>query len=293
MTKKLFSNQTGSPAARNIIEACGLVLALALPSAARADTPTQPREFTSATQSSSAIQLTWFPALVGDGETRHQVPSLLYRDGSLIAGPADISIYVDIDLAPSTTYAYEVRGQDVDGTIGPAASVSGSTADLCGSPCSLFVSSAGPRFESYDPTGEIELGVLFNSDVDGTITGIRFYKGSLDTASHTVSLWVSDGTLLGTASAPGSEGFGFQVINFDQPVPISANATYVASYHNLSPQFHGGLTDHYFDTGGPDNVPLHTLGANGWYHQGPSGFPDQEAPDGRNFWVDVIFIPSP
>ena len=40
-------------------------------------------------------------------------------------------------------------------------------------------------------TAGIELGAKFTSDVDGWVTGVRFYKGAANTGTHTGSLWTA------------------------------------------------------------------------------------------------------
>ena len=50
-----------------------------------------------------------------------------------------------------------------------------------------------------DPTA-VELGVKFQSDVSGVVSGVRFYKGDGNIGTHTGSLWTVDGTLLATAT---------------------------------------------------------------------------------------------
>ena len=47
-----------------------------------------------------------------------------------------------------------------------------------------------PRRPTPTP-GAIELGVKFRADVDGFITGIRFYKGTGNTGTHIGSLWTA------------------------------------------------------------------------------------------------------
>src|SRR5450631_3276233 len=49
---------------------------------------------------------------------------------------------------------------------------------------SLFNPSNTPASEANDPNSA-ELGVQFRTSVNGTITGIRFYKSPLDTGTHT------------------------------------------------------------------------------------------------------------
>ncbi len=56
----------------------------------------------------------------------------------------------------------------------------------------------------------VELGVKFRADQDGFVTGIRFYKGSGNTGTHTGSLWSSSGTRLATVTFTGETGTGWQ-----------------------------------------------------------------------------------
>jgi len=58
--------------------------------------------------------------------------------------------------------------------------------------------------------GAVELGVKFWSDVNGSITGIRFYKASTNTDTHVANLWTSSGTLLTTAMFTGETASGWQ-----------------------------------------------------------------------------------
>jgi VCBS repeat-containing protein len=136
------------------------------------------------------------------------------------------------------------------------------------------------------------VGVKFRSDVDGYITGLRFYKGNLNTGTHTGHLWAADGTLLAEAVFTGESASGWQEVTLASPVAIQANTTYVASYY--SPGGYYAITPDYF-LSAVDNLPLRALangadGPNGVYHSGSSGFPT-ETWTGRapNYWVDVVF----
>ena len=95
---------------------------------------------------------------------------------------------------------------------------------------SIWASTSAPLAISGD-TSAVELGVKFRSDVAGTITGIRFYKGSGNTGPHTGSLWSNEGLLLATALFSAETATGWQQVAFSTPVSISANITYIASYH--------------------------------------------------------------
>src|SRR5262249_52691351 len=65
-------------------------------------------------------------------------------------------------------------------------------------PASLFSPTDQPQIISSDYNA-VELGVRFESSVDGVITGIRYYKGPQDTGTHIGNLRTTTGTLLATA----------------------------------------------------------------------------------------------
>ncbi|HVN84919.1 MAG TPA: DUF4082 domain-containing protein, partial [Candidatus Binatia bacterium] len=137
----------------------------------------------------------------------------------------------------------------------------------------------------------VELGVKFTADVDGEIAGIRYYKSAANTGTHTGSLWTSDGTLLATGTFASETSSGWQQLVFAEPVAISANGVYVASYHTTAGHYAGDVD--YFATAGVDNPPLHGLangvsGGNGVYAYGASAFPTNTYRS-ANYWVDVLF----
>jgi hypothetical protein len=142
------------------------------------------------------------------------------------------------------------------------------------------------------PDSAVEVGVKFRADVNGLITGIRFYKASTNTGTHVGNLWTSTGTRLTTATFTGETASGWQQVNFSSPVAITANTVYVASYHTSVG--HYSADENYFATTGVDRPPLHALadgvsGANGVYAYGSSGsFPNQTWRS-ANYWVDVVF----
>ena len=71
----------------------------------------------------------------------------------------------------------------------------------------------------------------FTFAVNGSITGIRFYKLANDTGPHTGSLWSSTGTQLATVTFTNESISGWQTATFSNPVDITKGTTYVASYH--------------------------------------------------------------
>jgi len=159
-------------------------------------------------------------------------------------------------------------------------------------PCSIWSSSATPQTPSDSDTAAVEIGVKFQSDVAGYIQGIRFYKSAQNTGTHVGSLWSSGGTKLATATFAKESASGWQQVLFSTPVAITANTVYVASYHtNVG---HYANDDHYFQSVGVDNAPLHALrsgvsGANGVYRYGANSIFPNTAASQTNYWVDVVF----
>jgi hypothetical protein len=141
-------------------------------------------------------------------------------------------------------------------------------------------------------TSANELGVKFRVDVNGSISGIRFYKGTTNTGTHVGHLWSRTGTLLATATFANETATGWQQVNFASPVVVTAGTTYVASY--FAPAGHYSQDVGYFATVGADNAPLHALaagvdGADGVYRYGSTGFPTVAGYQSSNYWVDVVF----
>ncbi len=145
------------------------------------------------------------------------------------------------------------------------------------------------------------MGVRFKSDLDGKVTGVRFYKATANTGSHVGNLWTAGGTLLATGTFSGESATGWQQLNFTTPVDITAGTTYVASYY--APRGHYSVSSQYYYTPSPvggnslDSPPLHAVnanrgGANGVYsYAGSSTFPSATF-DGENYAVDVVFSPN-
>jgi len=163
-------------------------------------------------------------------------------------------------------------------------------------PYTIWPNTARPVNPSDPDATPLELGVKFRANVTGYITGIRFYKGSTNTGTHVGSLWSRTGTLLGQATFTNETASGWQQVTFATPVAITANTTYVASYHTNVGHYAGD--NNYFATAGVTNGPLTALatgtdGSNGVYrYSASSAFPNQTW-QSSNYWVDVVFAPTP
>jgi hypothetical protein len=154
---------------------------------------------------------------------------------------------------------------------------------------SIFGEQDVPQSANWADNDAIEVGVRFETDVAGLVTGVRFYKGPENTGVHRGSLWSAAGIRLATATFEAETGSGWQTVTFDQPVPVLANTTYVASYHTTVGRY--AVTVNQF-TDGLNRAPLRVLAGGGAYHYDPYGwvFPGHSA--NHNYWVDVVFTPD-
>ncbi len=158
-------------------------------------------------------------------------------------------------------------------------------------PCSIWGDNPTPAVISANEAKAIEVGLKFRSDINGYITGVRFYKGEMNNGTHIGNLWAIDGTLLASATFTQESTKGWQEVYFNTPVAITANTIYVVSYHTDVGRYSDD--QNYFRIKGFDSPPLHALmdssgQPNGVYKYGASAFPDQTYVS-ANYWVDVIF----
>ena len=149
-----------------------------------------------------------------------------------------------------------------------------------------------PLNDTDPDTAALEVGMKFKSDLSGFVTGVRFYKYSANTGTHIGHLWTTTGTLLGTVTFTGETASGWQQATFATPIAITANTTYIVSYHMNGGRY--ATTNSGF-TSAVDKPPLHAIAngssPNGVYVYGTnSAFPNQTF-NATNYWVDVIFTP--
>jgi hypothetical protein len=203
---------------------------------------------------------------------------------------------------PSAAGSTTIRSRAVDDSGNLEEPGGGVTVSVvtCVYPCSsLFRPTQVPAVLSVDDSGDVELGVKFKSDIDGFITGVRYYRGPNNRTTpgfpHVGNLWAIDGTNLATAVFTNETATGWQEVTFAQPVAITANTVYVASYH--APVGGYSATSGYFAGSGVASPPLHALpssidpSTNGLYLYGQHAMPTNSF-NATNYWVDVVFTPT-
>jgi Domain of unknown function (DUF4082)/Bacterial Ig-like domain/Purple acid Phosphatase, N-terminal domain len=195
-------------------------------------------------------------------------------------------------LGYATLYTAKLSGAtDVAGNVMPDYSWTFTTAAAAtGCPCSAWPDTAVPSQVSVNDPNPYELGIKVRFDTATQVTGIRFYKGPLNTGTHTGSLWAADGSLLAQATFTAETASGWQTVTFASPVTVQPGVTYTASYHTDAGMY--SADSNAFATAGVDHGPLHVLragvdGSNGVYAAGASRIPTGAS--SANYWVDVTY----
>jgi hypothetical protein len=198
-------------------------------------------------------------------------------------------------LANSTTYSISILSggsgiRDVAGNaLAQTFSSTFTTVVAAPVPTTIWPATTKPSTADSKDPGSSELGMTFTADVNGYITGVRFYKSAGNTGTHIANLWTSTGQLLATATFTNETASGWQQVNFATPVAIAAGTAYVVSYY--SPNGHFSVDRNYFATP-TDSGHLHVGIGGGVYQYGSSSaFPTQSYQN-SNYWVDVLFTPG-
>ena len=218
-------------------------------------------------------------------------------DGGTTWRPANGRGTWNYSWTPSNLGTFPIKSRAVDDSGNLEVSGAGTSVTVAppDCPCSGWTSSTTPPQADSGDGSSVELGVKFRSDFDGYITGIRFYKSTLNTGAHVGNLWTLSGTLLGSATFTNETAFGWQQVNFNTPVAITANTTYVASY--FAPNGHYAASGNFFSAAAFDDPPIHLLkngtdGPNGIFsYSSVSAFPTSSF-NSANYWVDVVYLPA-
>jgi len=200
---------------------------------------------------------------------------------------------------PASAGTHTIKSRATDDSLNTETPSAGTGITVTPFGSSLFLASDGPSLINANDTNAVELGVKFSSSVSGTITGLRFYKDPNDLGlpsqpAHTAHLWSSSGTLLASATFAGETVSGWQQVNLPSPVAITANTTYIASYHSSGEYSANGNYFATAHTNGPLTAPdSASSGGNDVYVYGSAvSFPSSTY-NATNYWVDVVFAATP
>lgn len=155
-------------------------------------------------------------------------------------------------------------------------------------PCNVFDAPTGQG--NFSDGSDLELGFKFKSQIDGYITGVRFYKQGAMSGTHVGHLWQTNGTPMASATFTETAS-GWQDVTFSSPVAVTANTTYVASVS--MPDGNYIATANYFTTD-RSNFPLIAPSStnapgNGVFSTNAGDFPTINSGNSANYWIDVDF----
>lgn len=149
-------------------------------------------------------------------------------------------------------------------------------------PCSLLSATSKPAISDSGDSNALTVGLRFIPSVDGTISGLRFYRDASNTGVHTGKLYTATGTEVASLTFPTTDP-GWQTASFSAPVAVTGGTTYVASV--FMPDGHYSLAPQFFATS-VVNGPL--TGLQGTYGYGSNAFPNASY-NNSHYYVDVSF----
>jgi len=185
------------------------------------------------------------------------------------------------------TYTLSARATDNSGAFTTSAAVSITvTGGGSGTGTSVFTAQTPADVNVTDGI-DYELGMKFRANTAGTITAIRYYRGSSETGSHTGRLWTTGGTQLASVAFTGESATGWQQATLASPLAIAANTTFVVSVN--ANVFYAATSNGLANVITNGAVSSVADGANGVYIAPKATFPTQTFQN-SNYFRDVVFI---
>lgn len=155
----------------------------------------------------------------------------------------------------------------------------------------LFAANAAPATVTVIDNKSVELGMRFTVASNGTISGMRFYKGPQNTGTHTGTLWSPTGVALGSVTFTNETASGWQSASFTNPIAVQAGTSYVVSYHTTTGFY--SVTSNYFTSAvsnGGITAPQSQVNAgNGLFAYGANVQMPTGTFNSSNYWVDVYY----
>jgi uncharacterized protein DUF4082 len=124
------------------------------------------------------------------------------------------------------------------------------------------------------------------------VTALKFYRSANDNGPDVLDLWSATGTKLASATFTNTSASGWQTVALATPVTISANTTYVASYH--TPGAYVATADYFASavTSGPLTAPAASNGVYAYGGTSTEGLFPANSFNSTNYWADLVFKPN-
>jgi hypothetical protein len=200
----------------------------------------------------------------------------------LPTGPGELEI---VSRASAGTESQDFLRPPVRVTVGAAVPP---PALSCPCPLQLPEIIGAPRVTDPDQSS-VEVGVRFQLDRDGFITGVRVRRDPF-TDPITGHLWGPNQGLLASTAEVSTPMFGWAEIPFAAPVPVQAGQTYIASYFTAAG--HYDSAELYFG-GALVQPPFRTIfdefGGGGIYQYSDTPAVPIQLWNRSNYWVAPVF----
>jgi Domain of unknown function (DUF4082)/Bacterial Ig-like domain/Bacterial Ig domain len=258
------------------------------PDAAPEVTAVSPGDEATSVPVGGAVRVTFNrPVQAGTTQITVKDPSNATVSGNttLETGGSAVRFTPSNNFASGARYSVSVSGATSLGgnAMGQAITSQFTTSGAEACPCSLMETTTQPTVPDAEDSSAVTLGLKFKASVDGFVRGVRYYRDSANTGTHTGRLYSAGGNQLASVTIP-TQPAGWQSANFSSPVAVNADTTYVISYY--APNGHYSASSGYFASP-VVNTPLSSVGTGGVYASGDN-FPASSYLN-TNYYVDAIF----
>ncbi|MEA2868499.1 MAG: hypothetical protein QOE39_3214, partial [Bradyrhizobium sp.] len=210
-------------------------------------------------------------------------------DGGTTWNPATGTTSWTFTWWPLLPGSFTIKSRAVDDSLNMETPAAGVTVTVTpAATVGLFTPADVPFAVLANDPFALEVGVQIQVNTAGSASGIRFYKDAQNTGPHVVNLWSSTGTLLASAPSTGETASGWQQVNFSAAVSLTANTTYVASYHTAS-GFYSDDPNYFFGARTVGALLAPGGGNNGVFAYGSASVFPAGTSLNSNYWVDLVF----
>jgi hypothetical protein len=244
--------------------------------------PTVPTNVTASAITSSGFTVSWTASTDDFGVTGYSVQV----DGTTYGTTTGATTLAVSGRAASAGYAVRVQARDAAGNFsGLSTAITVTTVAASNTaPVSLFTAQTPATTDATDGQG-ITLSTRFTSDLDGNVTGVRFYRAATAPTSVIGLLYSDAGVELARATF-GTLTTGWNSVNFATPVAVNAGTYYRAAYFSSGP---------YVASNGFFASPVvngHLTGTGGYYGYSATPTSGTQQFNNGSYFADVLFAAS-
>jgi len=228
------------------------------------------------------VTLTWNQSLdtQDDAVTQASVYTVYRDDEEIGTAGSDVTAFNDEGLSTGT-YNYTVTAKDYCGNTSNESLATPATVN----DEMLFSSNSAPSSSVSTSTDPVTVGVQFTSDVEGEVQGVRFYRAEELGEGATIGVWDDEENLLGSGTVADTDGTGWIIALFQEPVTVQADTTYTVGYYSPGGQYSYTAQGLYTPI---SNGNLTAPAEGGVYHTGTGMVLPASTSSASNYWVTPI-----